>query len=70
MNRQHKNHTYKRTNRKAVEKMEALNDEMRKDCMNYILPKFHNGTGSDREDIRFAQKIFRTLLKQSAVVEG
>lgn len=67
MKREHKKHEYKRADRAAVEKMETLNDEMREDCMDFIFPRLHAGVSRDDENIAFAQKIFRTLLKQSAV---
>ena len=70
MKREHKKHTYKRADRATVEKMEKLNNEMREDCMGFIFPRLHEGVTRDDENIRFAQKIFRNLLKQSAVVKG
>ena len=70
MKREHKKHTYKRADRATVEKMENLNNEMREDCMGFIFPRLHAGVTRDDENIRFAQKIFRNLLKQSAVVKG
>lgn len=68
MKRTHVSHKYKRAEADStVEKMEELNDEMRKDCMDFIFPRLHAGVSRDDENIRFAQKIFRTLLRQSAV---
>ena len=67
MKRTHVSHKYKRADNTTVEKMEELNTEMREDCMNFIFPRLHAGASRDDENIRFAQKIFRTLLRQSAV---
>jgi len=59
--------TYERKNYRNTKAL-ILNTEMKEDCMTYIIPRINEGKDPGANDIRFAQKIFRNLLKQSLVL--
>ena len=60
--------TYTRKNYKADKAM-RLNAQMKEDCMAYIIPRINEGKDPTAEDIRFAQAIFRRLLKQGLLLQ-